>query len=144
MPARLRRGAHRRFSFLICLVTWVAIGVPIAITARAADHVIHISVDGLNARMMQEVIDAGQAPNFKRFQDEGAWTNNARTDFTHTNTLPNHTTMLTGRPVLQPEGLPNTVHHGYTLNDRPILKNLHQPSNSDTLFGSGRLQRAVR
>jgi len=75
---------------------------------------------------MQSVINAGQAPNLKRFQDEGAWTNNARTDFTHTNTLPNHTSMVTGRPVLLPAGAPAMTHHGYTNNsDPPPAETLH-------------------
>jgi len=97
--------------------------------ARAADHVIHISVDGLNATMLQSVIDAGNAPNFKRFEDEGTWTINARTDYSYTVTLPNHTSMITGRPVTQPEGMPNTVHHGYTSNDFP--------EENETLHNSG-------
>jgi hypothetical protein len=84
--------------------------------AFGAEHVIHISVDGLNARMMQQLIDDGKAPNLKRMQDEGAWTINARADYTQTNTLPNHTCMLTCRPVAQPEGMPNTTHHGWTEN----------------------------
>jgi hypothetical protein len=84
--------------------------------SHAADHVIHISVDGLNAAMMQELIDSGKAPNLKRFQDEGVWTTNARADYTQTNTLPNHACMFTGRPVRQPEGMPDTVHHGFTEN----------------------------
>ena len=40
-----------------------------------AEYVIHISVDGLNAGILQSLIDAGEAPNFKRFEDEGAWRN---------------------------------------------------------------------
>ena len=51
-----------------------------AAIAFAAEHVIHISVDGLNAQMLQQLIDDGKAPNFKRLQDEGAWTINARAD----------------------------------------------------------------
>ena len=39
---------------------------------------------------------------------------NARSDCTHTVTLPNHTNAFTGRRVLQPAGYPNTVHHYYT------------------------------
>ena len=79
---------------------------------------------------MQSVINGGSAPNFKRFQDEGAWTNNARTDYTHTITLPNHTSMLTGRPVSQPAGLPNTTHHGYTDNGDPLSTwTLHNQGN---------------
>jgi hypothetical protein len=87
--------------------------------ALGADHVIHISVDGLNAAHLKSVMDAGNAPTFKRLRDEGASTLNARTDFTHTNTLPNHTCMLTCRPVLQPDGLEKSVCHGWTFNDIP-------------------------
>lgn len=85
----------------------------------AADYVIHVSVDGFRPDYVQSVITAGNAPNFKRFQDEGAWTNNARTDYTHTITLPNHTSMITGRPVSLPTGMPSTTHHGYTDNGDP-------------------------
>jgi predicted AlkP superfamily pyrophosphatase or phosphodiesterase len=98
--------------------------------ALGAEHVIHISVDGLNPRWMQQVIDAGRAPTLKRLQAESAWTADARTDFTHTITLPNHTTMLTGRPVLQPAGLPRGAFHGWTINDVPRLGGtLHNTGN---------------
>lgn len=90
-----------------------------ACRAGAADHVIHISVDGLHPGHLQRVIDAGEAPTFKRLQTEGAWTANARTDFTHTITLPNHTSMITGRPVAQPEGMTGMFSHGYTSNNLP-------------------------
>lgn len=79
--------------------------------------------------MMQQLIDEGKAPNLKRFQDEGVWTINARADYTQTNTLPNHTCMLTGRPVAQPDGMPNTVHHGFTENKLP--------QRGDTLHNQG-------
>jgi hypothetical protein len=106
---------------LVCLRVLVcgAIGALSFSSAAAAEHVIHISIDGLNATCMQVVIDAGHAPTLKRLQQEAAWTPNARTDFTYTVTLPNHTSMLTGRPVEQPDGMPDTVYHGYTLNDLP-------------------------
>lgn len=88
-------------------------------TCTAADHVIHISVDGLNPQWMQQVIDAGRAPTFKRLQDEGAWTANARTDYTYTVTLPNHTCMITGLPVDQAAAFPVGRYHGWTINDVP-------------------------
>lgn len=83
-------------------------------------RVIQISVDGLRSgdatRDLQTLIDAGLAPNFARLQATGAWTFGARTDPNHTNTLPNHSTMLTGRPVEDASGAPG---HRYRYNDDP-------------------------
>jgi hypothetical protein len=107
-----------RVATLVSL-TLLALGTVSSAPSFAVEYVIHISVDALNASMMQELIDAGKAPNFKRFQDEGVWTLNARTDYTQTNTLPNHTCMFTGRPVDQPAGMSATVHHGWTSNKAP-------------------------
>ena len=100
--------------------------------ASAADFVIHISVDGLRSDYMQTLINNGSAPNFQRFQTEGAWTNNARTDYTHTITLPNHTSMLTGRPVSQPAGMPSlTTPWIYDNGDPPPTTTLHNFTNPD-------------
>src|SRR5688572_15510973 len=110
----------------------VAGGFGISSSSPGAVFVIHISVDGMRPDFVQSVINAGNAPNFKRFQDEGAWTNNARTDYTHTNTLPNHTSMLTGRPVSLPIGMSGTPHHGYTDNDTPpAAETLHNFTTPD-------------
>lgn len=100
-----------------------------ASTAGAAEHVVHISVDGLHAGHLQRQIEAGQLPHFARLQREGAWTVNARTDHTWTVTLPNHTSMLTGRPVDRPDGMRADVHHGYTQNGTP--------PRGTTLHGAG-------
>jgi hypothetical protein len=111
-----------RARFLIVASHFAIVAVCFATTPSflcAADHVIHISVDGLHPGHLQTQINASVAPHFKRFQDEGAWTNNARTDYTRTNTLPNHTSMITGRPVSLPTGMPAMTHHGYTENDTP-------------------------
>jgi len=94
--------------------------------------VILVSVDGLRADILANLMaddTVGDFANFQRLVDEGATTFNARTDYTHTLTIPNHTCMLTSRPVSQPAGQPNTVHHGYTANTDP------QPG--DTLHNSG-------
>ena len=83
---------------------------------------IFISVDGLNAGMLSDLIAndlVGNYANFQRFVDEGATTFDAHNDYDDTTTLPNHTSMLTGRPVLQPAGQANTVHHGYTDDGEP-------------------------
>ena len=89
----------------------------------AVDHVIHISVDGLGSRwlepLMEETGDSPFLPNFQRLVREGTSTTNARTDYSLTNTLPNHASMLTGRPVLAPRGQSTTVHHNWTSNSDP-------------------------
>jgi len=97
-----------------------------ASAAGDAEFVIHVSVDGMGASYLQALIDAGQAPTFKRLQSEGAWTNNARTDFDYTITLPNHTCMVTGRPVKDRSANPAAVPgHTWTINSDPRDKTLH-------------------
>jgi predicted AlkP superfamily pyrophosphatase or phosphodiesterase len=128
----------RRLSGTIALLV-----LCVAAQLRAAEHVIHISVDGLNSTILQSLIDAGQAPNFKRLEEEGAWTINARADYSYTNTLPNHTTMLTGRSTLKPEGVKGGVFHNWTSNSIPRRgMTLHQhgyiPSVFDVVHDSGR------
>lgn len=81
-------------------------------------HVLHISVDALGGKYLAEFIanspqDFG---SFKRLIDEGASTLNARTDYTHTITLPNHTCMLTSRPVRTPDAWPQWAGHYWELN----------------------------
>lgn len=102
------------------------------------DFVIQISIDGLRGDLLENLIAGdldGDFSNFRRFIEEGATTFNARTDFTHTTTLPNHTTMLTGRPVLRPFGQPNTIHHGYTSNGTPGPGDtLHNRGNPNLLY----------
>jgi hypothetical protein len=138
---RAGRSCRRVVLFVIFAVCSLA-AWPINST-RAAEYVIHISVDGLNAGVMQSLIDAGQAPNFKRFEDEGAWTTNARADYSFTNTLPNHTTILTGRPVLATVGMPSAPFHGWTSNVVPQRgMTLHQhgyiPSVFDVVHDAGK------
>jgi hypothetical protein len=125
----------KKLTLCLCTAFWAAvlcIGTPAA-KAGGPDFVIHISVDGLRADLLADLIASnvdGDFENFRRFVEEGATTFNARTDFTHTNTLPNHTTMLTGRPVLRPFGQPATIHHGYTSNATPgPLDTLHNRGN---------------
>jgi hypothetical protein len=109
----------RRWCALWAGLCFVAIALVVPTNARAADYVIHISIDGLNTHYLQTLIDTNQAPNFKRLQLEGAWTHNARTDYDYTITLPNHATMLTGRPVAGVAG------HNWIDNGEPGGATLH-------------------
>ena len=81
----------------------------------AADSVIHISIDGLYANAI-EVIGTDQLPGFKRLMDEGAYTLEARTDLNNTFTLPNHTSQISGRRVLESIG-----GHGWTANSNLLI-----------------------
>lgn len=75
----------------------------------AVNHVVVISVDGLNRNAIRE-LGRENAPAFYRMLDYGAGTFNARTLRERTRTLPNHTGMLTGRRVRLPGG------HGVNFN----------------------------
>lgn len=90
----------------------------LTVQSRPITHIVHMSLDGLGSFYLQSYIAAApsQFPNFVRLMTEGAYTFNARCDFDVSETIPNHACMLTGRPVLQPAGFPNTVHHGYNNN----------------------------
>lgn len=74
------------------------------VEARLAKRqVLAISVDGLNVRALRRLKRAG-APNLLRLLRQGASTRNARTQVEMTVTLPNHTSMLTGRRIDAVEG----------------------------------------
>jgi len=104
---------------LACLL-----GSPVPATASSAHYVVHISVDGLRADAVA-ILGPKRAPNFFRLRNEGAYTDNARTDADFTNTLPNHTSMLTGRGVDGADG------HNYTSNGMPSRRTtLHRVKDS--------------
>jgi hypothetical protein len=118
------------------LVCWaIAAGLvallPATGSSQSAERVVHISVDGLNVAMLQELLDEApdQMPAFSRLVAEGAYTFNSRTDYDLTLTVPNHTSMITGRPIMQPEGQPDTVHHGMTDNGPGFNDTVHNIGN---------------
>lgn len=76
----------------------------------AVDQVVAISIDGLNPDAIRKLGAAG-TPALHRMLAGGAGTLNARTERELTSTLPNHTGMLTGRPVTGTGG------HGVTFNE---------------------------
>lgn len=108
-----------------------------ATESHKVNHVIHISIDGLRGDLLEFLItkDPHKYASFHRFVTEGATTFNARTDYTETSTLPNHTAMLTARPVSQPAGAPNTAHHGYVDNEDPKRRTtLHNNGNENLSY----------
>ena len=118
----MRASSQRGSAGILAAALLALIALAAARTSSAADYVIQISVDGLSGALLQSLVQndtVGDFASFARFANEGAGTYNARADYTHTVTLPNHTSMITGRPVAQPSGQPNTVQHGWTANGDP-------------------------
>ena len=81
-------------------------------------HVIHMSIDGLRGDFLRALVQepGSRYFGFARLQREGAVTYNARCDFSYSITTPNHTGMITGRPVIAEEPLSPEIQHGYTTN----------------------------
>lgn len=94
-------------------------------------HVIHISVDGLRGDFLRALVQepGSQYFGFNRLRREGAVTYNARCDYSHSITIPNHTSMITGRPVIAEAPLPAEIQHGYTTN-YTVLTDLIQVDGS--------------
>ncbi len=80
--------------------------------ARTTRFVVAISVDGLNPTAVRRLGPEG-APSLHRMLAAGAGTFAARTARELTQTLPNHTSMLTGRRILGRRG------HGVDVNTDP-------------------------
>ena len=95
-----------------------------------------VSIDGLNPDAITRLDAEGRVPTLRLLRAEGASTLNARTAFEQTNTLPNHTGMLTGRPITGPDGTQVTFNE-----DRPgTLRSLtgrYLPGVFDPVHDSG-------
>jgi hypothetical protein len=119
MATRFSSKAIHSIPVLAALCCLLAVGRA-SPAAETLHYVIHVSVDGLRADAVQRLGAAG-APHFYRLRIEGAYTENARTDYDYTVTLPNHTCELTSRPVLGPNG------HGVSFNsdDGRTLEQIH-------------------
>src|SRR3989338_3169713 len=88
-----------------------------ALDSLPVRHVILISIDGLRADAITALGPKG-APALHYLMESGVSTLNARTDPDFVNTLPNHTSMVTGLAVHGPQG------HNYVTNDVD-KKNIH-------------------
>ena len=97
--------------FPAALAVSLALAAPPAPGAAAFDHVVVVSVDGLRSDCL-EAPSISLLPNFARLLN-GPHTLDARTDAQVTITLPNHVSMITGRPVFGPYG------HNWTINTDP-------------------------
>ncbi|MCW2815847.1 MAG: hypothetical protein JWN84_3302, partial [Nocardioides sp.] len=86
--------------------------VPTAAAAADTDpQVLVVSLDGFNPRVLRTLGRSG-LPHLWRLFDEGTGTLNARAQYELTDTLPNHTSMVTGRRIDRTRG-----GHGVTWND---------------------------
>lgn len=90
------------------------IAVPLFITqlALAVDHVVLVTVDGLRPQAIAQM-EADELKGFYQFRHDGVWTDNARSDFDYTRTLPNHASIITARGVVGKNG------HGQISNGTP-------------------------
>lgn len=94
------------------------------------ERAILVSVDGLGAKYLEAPIAEGTLRSFIALTQAGSHTLNARADYDYTVTLPNHTSMITGRPVARDPELPVDVHHGWTGNSVPAVgATLHNAGN---------------
>lgn len=102
--------------------------------ARAdIQHVIAISVDGLRGDFLQTFIDGSPAsfPNFVRLRNMSAFTYNARCDYGHSVTIPDHLCMLTGRPVDTSGGTALSTTHGVTSDAPTSTSTVHVYAGTD-------------
>ena len=110
-------SASRRHSASILALA--ALCLPPTPKAEAAiQNVIAISVDGLRGDYLQTIIETTPAsfPNIIRLRNSSAFTYNARCDFDYSETIPNHLSMITGRPALFVAGLTTSQYTGFTSN----------------------------
>jgi hypothetical protein len=120
------------FVYVVCQV------VSSQLAYGKAIYVLHVTVDGLRGDRLQSLMESapGDYPNFARLQSEGAFTFNARSDFTHTETIPTHGSILTGRPVTQPARQGVEVPHGYVLNSPDFGHTIHTHGNPAVTYFS--------
>ncbi len=102
----------------------------------AVQYVIFISVDGLGGTYLGKIFDGTaiggpySIPNFTRLKNEGASTLAAHCDNNNWETLPNHTSIMTGRPR------DGTAGHNWTSNGDPgVGQTIHTNKGSYVVSG---------
>ncbi len=110
---------------------WVVVGsIFFSTSALASEFVILISVDGLLPNAITK-LGQSELPGFYRFRSEGVWTDNARTDYDYTRTLPNHASIMTARRVTGEMG------HGQSSNSMPdATTTLHNNTGEQSYVSS--------
>ena len=93
----------------------------------SSGRVVVVSIDGLRPDAIT-TLGPEVLPNFYRLRAEGAFTDNARTDYDYTETLPNHTSMVTGRPVTGECG------HEMTVNFAASSTDIHENGYIASMF----------
>jgi hypothetical protein len=125
---------HPKFLGALVAMLWLWLSVPGLSAAEfpRADYVLLISFDGLSSTHLRAYLEASPEsfPHFRRVLREGAGTLNARCDYYASETVPNHTSMLLGRPLWQPPGWPEDSWHGYANNGYTAGEIYHQHGNS--------------
>jgi hypothetical protein len=115
---------------------WTYVVNPDLITEIAVARVVHISIDGLGSNHLDNYVRnaPAQFPTFVRLMAQSAYTLNARCDYDISETIPNHASMFSGRPVLQPEGFPDHIHHGYANNFPGANDTFHAHGNPNVPY----------
>ncbi|NYG56585.1 alkaline phosphatase family protein [Nocardioides perillae] len=115
---------------------------PLSRVGVATSGVLAVSVDGLNPTALAR-LGAERASTLHRLVAEGASTLDARTAREQTETLPNHTGMLTGRRILARRGghgvtvnhaVPGTVHDRAGEHVSSVFEVLERHDRSGALF----------
>jgi hypothetical protein len=137
MKPKLQRGLSAcLFRALLLLLGCLPGALPAATVGNGvAQYVVHISADGLGGVFLRDYLAQypEEFPSFIRLWCEGAGTFNARCDYNISVTEPNHTSILTGRPVLQqPTNVLFSAPHGFDDN--------YDPGPPATLHNMGNLE----
>ena len=91
------------------LLSACSLGLLLLGTAQAKiEYVLQITVDGLRGDALEADMIARPSlyPGFTKLKNEGSSTFKARCDYDYSETIPNHSGIVTGRPVLEPTGVP--------------------------------------